>query len=80
MTADNSRLGYSTALGEAWIGDALELLAELDDNSVDLVVTSPPFALQRKKEYGNKDQGEYIAWLSEFAPNLQGSGRSMSVP
>lgn len=67
MTDAKSRLGYSTALGEAWIGDALELLAELDDDSVDLVVTSPPFALQRKKEYGNKDQGEYLAWLSEFA-------------
>lgn len=30
-------------------------------------MTSPPFALQRKKEYGNKDQHEYIDWLAEFA-------------
>jgi site-specific DNA-methyltransferase (cytosine-N4-specific) len=30
-------------------------------------MTSPPFALQRKKEYGNKDQHEYVDWLSDFA-------------
>ncbi len=39
----------------------------LDDNSVNLVITSPPFALLRKKEYGNKEQHEYVDWLSEFA-------------
>jgi len=32
-----------------------------------LVITSPPFALQRKKEYGNKEQAEYVDWLTEFA-------------
>lgn len=48
-------------------GDALDLLEDLADNSVDLVFTSPPFALQRKKEYGNKDQHEYIDWLVKFA-------------
>lgn len=32
-----------------------------------LVMTSPPFALQRQKEYGNKEQHEYIDWLAEFA-------------
>lgn len=30
-------------------------------------MTSPPFALQRQKAYGNKDQAEYIDWLMEFA-------------
>lgn len=58
---------YSTALGQAYCGDALDLLAELPDGSVNLVLTSPPFALQRKKEYGNKDQGEYVDWLTQFA-------------
>ncbi len=58
---------YFTELGAAYCGDSRELLSELPDNSVNLVVTSPPFALQRKKEYGNKEQHEYIEWLSEFA-------------
>jgi site-specific DNA-methyltransferase (cytosine-N4-specific) len=42
-------------------------LARLPEDSVNLVMTSPPFALQRKKEYGNKEQHEYIDWLAEFA-------------
>lgn len=58
---------YSTPYGRSYIGDSLELLEKLDDNSVNLVITSPPFALQRKKEYGNKDQSEYIEWFLQFA-------------
>lgn len=37
---------YSTELGRAFIGDSRDLLPEIRDNSVNLVVTSPPFALQ----------------------------------
>jgi site-specific DNA-methyltransferase (cytosine-N4-specific) len=54
-------------MGAAFCGNALELLRKLPDNSVNLVVTSPPFALQRKKEYGNKSQSEYVLWLADFA-------------
>jgi DNA modification methylase len=58
---------YTTNLGKAYCGDSRQLLAQLPDESVNLVITSPPFALQRQKEYGNKDQLEYIDWLTEFA-------------
>ena len=58
---------YVTDLGAAYCGDSRELLARMPSGSVNLVVTSPPFALQRQKAYGNKDQEEYIEWLSEFA-------------
>jgi DNA modification methylase len=58
---------YSTELGSAFQGNALDLLKELDDESVNLVFTSPPFALQRQKEYGNRDEAEYVDWLIEFA-------------
>lgn len=61
---------YSTIKGSAFKGDALSLLSELPDNSIDLALTSPPFALQRKKEYGNKDQGEYIDWLLNFTSQV----------
>jgi DNA modification methylase len=57
---------YKTHKGSTFIGDSRELLAQLDDNSVNLVMTSPPFALQRQKEYGNLDQHEYIDWFLEF--------------
>lgn len=58
---------YSTANGSMFIGDSMELLTKLPDKSVSLVMTSPPFALQRKKEYGNLDQHEYIDWFLGFA-------------
>ena len=58
---------YRTGQGAAYVGDALDLLDQLPDSSVNLVLTSPPFALQRKKDYGNKDQADYIDWLSQFA-------------
>ena len=37
-------------------------------NQVDLIFTSPPFPLNRKKRYGNKQGEEYIDWLTSFAP------------
>lgn len=58
---------YRTEHGAAYVADSLEMLAQLPDNSVNLVMTSPPFALQRQKEYGNKDEYDYIDWLAQFA-------------
>lgn len=63
----DSSPAYTTDWGSAYCGNSLDLLAQLPDDSINLVITSPPFALLRKKEYGNKEQHEYIAWLSEFA-------------
>lgn len=57
---------YYTSKGATFVGDAQELLEELPDGSVNLVITSPPFALQRRKEYGNLDQHEYIDWFLAF--------------
>ena len=58
---------YFTEQGAAYVGDSRRLLTELEDGSVNLVFTSPPFALQRQKEYGNLDEHEYVEWLIEFA-------------
>ncbi len=63
-------ISYSTNLGEAIYSDSLQYLKTISDDSVDLVITSPPFALLRKKEYGNKDQNEYVEWLGEFAKEV----------
>lgn len=48
------------------MGDALALLKEMEDESIDLVVTSPPFALRRQKSYGNVEETEYVAWITPF--------------
>jgi DNA modification methylase len=63
----NQAPAYTTLTGSAFIGDSRQLLAEVEDNSVNLIMTSPPFALQRQKEYGNLDQHEYIDWFLGFA-------------
>jgi DNA modification methylase len=72
------KASYTTGLGTGYCGDSLELLSSLDDASIQLVITSPPFALQRQKEYGNVDQDSYIDWLTSFAElvykKLRGDG------
>lgn len=65
MPKENTTV-YTTNLGKQLCGDSRKLLAELPEESVDLIVTSPPFALLRKKKYGNREQAEYVAWLHEF--------------
>ncbi|MDQ3011646.1 MAG: site-specific DNA-methyltransferase [Acidobacteriota bacterium] len=61
---------YHTARGQAYVGDSLELLAELSDASIDLVMTSPPFALRRQKTYGNVDETEYVQWIKPFGKEV----------
>jgi site-specific DNA-methyltransferase (cytosine-N4-specific) len=69
-TLSNSppRTAFKTGLGEAIIGDSMDVLAATPAESVDLIVTSPPFALLREKDYGNHDQDAYVDWLLGFAP------------
>ncbi|HEY7158199.1 MAG TPA: site-specific DNA-methyltransferase [Gemmataceae bacterium] len=61
---------YTTSLGECYEGDALDVLRKLPDNSVALVLTSPPFALRRRKAYGNVDASEYVEWFWPFAVEI----------
>src|SRR2546425_2394636 len=61
---------YTTDRGAAYLGDSLDILAALPDNSVDLVFTSPPYALHFKKEYGNVAKDEYVTWFLPFAKQI----------
>jgi DNA modification methylase len=58
---------YKKEFGAAFLGDSLELLTTIPNESVDLVFTSPPYALHFKKEYGNVSKQEYVAWFTKFA-------------
>lgn len=59
---------YQTPGGIAYVGDSLDgMTNRLKDDSVALFFTSPPFALSREKEYGNKPDTEYIEWFRDFA-------------
>jgi DNA modification methylase len=67
-------VGYTTPLGCMVIGYAEEVLrlrlADKLRGKVQLIFTSPPFPLNRKKKYGNLQGEAYIKWLAEFAPLL----------
>lgn len=58
---------YKTSLGKAFNGDTLKLIKHIPDNSLDLIVTSPPYGLRAKKEYGNADAEVYVRWFLPFA-------------
>jgi len=62
---------FRTRYGESLVGDSLDVLQSLPAESVDLVITSPPFALLREKAYGNQDQSVYVDWLCGFAPHVR---------
>ncbi len=58
---------YQTELGKAYCADCLEVLETVPRNSIDLVITSPPFALRRKKSYGNVSAECYCDWFWPYA-------------
>lgn len=62
---------YSTKYGSAYLCDSLKILKQITDGKINLVLTSPPFALTRKKEYGNKEEHEYIDWFLDFAIEIK---------
>jgi len=63
---------YSTNLGRMYCADSLEVLPMLIEQGyrAKLIHTSPPFALVRKKEYGNEDSDSYIRWFEQFIPYI----------
>lgn len=61
---------YSTPLGAAYVADSLEVLQRLPTDSVGLVITSPPYALHFKKEYGNANKADYVSWFLPFAREI----------
>jgi site-specific DNA-methyltransferase (cytosine-N4-specific) len=52
------------------LGDSRRLLAGIPTGSVDLVFTSPPYALHFKKEYGNAHKRDYVQWFVPFATEI----------
>jgi len=52
-------------------GDCIERLKELDDNSIDLVFTSPPYADKRKNCYNTTSVNEYVKWFLPIAKEIK---------
>ena len=65
-------LYYTTPKGRFYRGSSEEVLRTQSlrnlKGKIQLIFTSPPFPLNRKKKYGNLQGSEYVSWLSSFAP------------
>lgn len=59
-------VGYTTKYGRCLCGDSRKLILGVPDNSVDLILTSPPFPVSRVRYEGQPNQEEYVEWLLEF--------------
>lgn len=55
---------------DLFLGDSKTLLKKLPDNSVDLIVTSPPYADQRKGTYGGIHPDKYVEWFLPITKEL----------
>ncbi|WP_264082453.1 PmeII family type II restriction endonuclease [Nostoc sp. CENA543] len=53
------------------LGDCLDVLRKLPSASIDLIVTSPPYADSRKKTYGGIAPDEYTDWFLKRALELK---------
>src|SRR5262249_28336077 len=56
--------------GAAYLGESRTLLQSMPPGSVNLVLTSPPYALHFKKEYGNVEKQDYVMWFLPFAREI----------
>ncbi len=62
---------HTTKHGRIVHADSLDVLERMPDESVDLIMTSPPFGLVRKKEYGNVEADKYVDWFKPFAAQFK---------
>lgn len=74
----NPRIAYTKHQGSnhplpntLYWDDALHALKTFEDESVDFIVTSPPYADSRKKTYGGIKPDDYVAWFLPIAKELQ---------
>src|SRR5689334_11387461 len=52
------------------LGDSKNALKELSANSVDLIITSPPYADSRKNTYGGIHPDQYVEWFTPISEEL----------
>lgn len=55
---------------DLYLGDCLEELKKIDNDSVNLIVTSPPYADQRKSTYGGIHPNKYVTWFLPISEQL----------
>jgi DNA modification methylase len=68
---ENTEKSIDAFLNQIIEGDCLKVLPLLPSHSVDLIVTSPPYAKQRSKTYGGVDPDQYVEWFLPISASLQ---------
>jgi site-specific DNA-methyltransferase (adenine-specific) len=58
-------------LNKIYCGDARAIMKQFPKSSVDLIITSPPYADRRKKQYGGPSPDQYVKWFLPFAAKFQ---------
>ena len=61
---------YNRLKTKIYLGDSKEVVKNLEDNSVDLIFTSPPYADSRKHTYGGIHPNHYVEWFLPFSSEL----------
>jgi len=67
-TPERHEEGLNTCI---WLGDCLDILPRIESDSVDLIVTSPPYADQRKHTYGGVSPDHYVEWFEPITAELK---------
>lgn len=68
---DNEKELMSLELDKIYLGDCVEVLKIIPDEKIDLIVTSPPYAYNRKSTYGGVPIGKYVEWFLPISLELK---------
>ena len=63
-------MGKKVIEPEVLLGDSKEVLKSIQNNSIDLIVTSPPYADRRKNTYGGIKPEKYVNWFLPISKEL----------
>ena len=72
---------YQSHNAALYVGDCVKVMSSLPDGSVDGIVTSPPYAMQRKATYGGVPEKDYpewtVRWMAEARRVLKQDGSAI---
>lgn len=57
---------FQTALGCLYVGDSLKIIQSIPTQSIDLILSSPPFSLDRDAGSNDLNKGEFLEWMLKY--------------
>jgi len=70
LLVQNNQENATDLKNQYLIGDCLEVLKNIPDNTFDLIVSSPPYSDQRRSTYGGIHPDDYVKWFLPRAKEL----------